>query len=113
VQRSKTHHSWIAAWKDGGLRCAPPTLEEAGRRVAEWLHRERAFALKDLGAMRVENRRPADFVGFRVSRGGLTPGPKALRRLRWRLHRAENLDPKHLAACGRFAACGLRWAIDK
>ena len=53
--------------------------------------------LKEPGAVPVENRRPAVFLGFRVSRGGVGPGPKALRRLRWRLRRGDRIDPEQLA----------------
>jgi hypothetical protein len=49
------------------------------------------------GQTPIENTRPAVFVGFRVSRAGNGPGPKARRRLRWRLRRADADDPEHLA----------------
>lgn len=72
-------------------------LEEARGAIAEWLQGERGLTLKDPGATPIENTRPAVFVGFRVSRGGIGPGPKARRRLRWRLRRGDAVDPEHLA----------------
>ena len=65
--------------------------------IADWLDRERGLTLKHPGAAPLDNRLPAVFLGFRVSRAGLGPGPKAVRRLRRRLRRADHLDPRHLA----------------
>jgi len=39
---------------------------------------------------------PSTFLGFRVSRAGLLPGPKARRRLRQRLRDASVLGPDRL-----------------
>lgn len=75
----------------------PEALVQARDRIADWLAQERGLVLKDPGAAPLDNRIPAIFLGFRVSRGGLGPGPKALRRLRRRLRRADTLDPDHLA----------------
>lgn len=74
-----------------------PALAEAGRAIASWLEDERWLTLKDPGAKPIENTCPAVFVGFRVSRAGIGPGPKARRRLRWRLRQADAFDPEHLA----------------
>jgi RNA-directed DNA polymerase len=72
-------------------------LAQVRERIAGWLMRERGLTLKDPAAEPLDNRLPAVFLGFRISRAGLGPGPKALRRLRRRLHRADDLDPEHLA----------------
>jgi len=73
------------------------TLVRARDMIADWLMRERGLTLKDPVAPPLDNRLPAVFLGFRVSRAGMGPGPKALRRLRRRLRRADDLDPEHLA----------------
>jgi hypothetical protein len=65
--------------------------------IADWLARERGLALKQPAVEPLDNRHPAVFLGFRVSRAGLGPGPKALRRLRRRLRTAPDRDPEHLA----------------
>jgi hypothetical protein len=75
----------------------PNALCEARDRMADWLMRERGLQLKDPLVEPLDNRRPAIFLGFRVSRAGLGPGPKALRRLRRRLRRADDLEPDQLA----------------
>jgi len=75
----------------------PKALVQARDGISDWLARERGLVLKDPDAAPLDNRLPAIFLGFRVSRGGLGPGPKALRRLRRRLRRADTLDPDHLA----------------
>lgn len=75
----------------------PEALVEARERIAEWLAQERGLALKDPVAMPADNRLPTVFLGFRVSRAGLGPGPKALLRLRRRLRQADSLDPDRLA----------------
>ncbi|WP_295586392.1 reverse transcriptase/maturase family protein [uncultured Lamprocystis sp.] len=72
-------------------------LVQARDLIADWLERERGLTLKDPGAPPLDNRLPAVFLGFRISRAGIGPGPKALRRLRRRLRRADDLDPEHLA----------------
>jgi RNA-directed DNA polymerase len=76
---------------------APHALCEARDRVADWLARERGLLLKDPLVVPSDNRRPGIFLGFRVSRAGLGPGPKALRRLRRQLRRADDLEPDQLA----------------
>ncbi|AUB80385.1 hypothetical protein [Candidatus Thiodictyon syntrophicum] len=65
--------------------------------IADWLECERGLRLKDPGAEPLDNRLPAVFLGFRISRAGMGPGPKAVRRLRRRLRQADGLDPAHLA----------------
>ena len=75
----------------------PEALTEARERIGDWLAEERGLVLKDPAAEPLDNRQPGVFLGFRVSRGGLGPGPKALRRLRRRLRQADTLDPDRLA----------------
>jgi RNA-directed DNA polymerase len=72
-------------------------LAEARERIGDWLARERGLALKDPLVKPLDNRLPAVFLGFRVSRAGVGPGPKALHRLRRRLRAADDLDPEQLA----------------
>ncbi len=66
-------------------------------RLIDWLAAERGLRLKDPAARPLDNRLPTVLLGFRVSRAGLGPGPKALRRLRWRLRLTDPDDPDHLA----------------
>jgi retron-type reverse transcriptase len=73
------------------------TLVQARDLIADWLMRKRGLTLKDPVAPPLDNRLPSVFLGFRISRAGMGPGPKALRRLRRRLRRADDLDPEHLA----------------
>ena len=61
------------------------------------LGQERGLHLKDPAAMPVDKRLPGIFLGFRISPGGLGPGPKAPRRLRRRLRHTDGIDPDHLA----------------
>jgi retron-type reverse transcriptase len=72
-------------------------LLQARDLIADWLERERGLTLKHPQAPPLDNRLPAVFLGFRISRAGIGPGPKALRRLRRRLRRADDLDPEQLA----------------
>ncbi len=60
-------------------------LSEARDSITEWLAGERGLALKQPKKEPLDNRLPAIFLGFRVSRVGLGPGPKSLKRLRRRL----------------------------
>ncbi len=71
-------------------------LAEAREAIADWLRSERKLELKPgCGAVQ-PTAQPSTFLGFRVSRAGLLPGPKAKRRLRQRLREAEALGPDRL-----------------
>jgi RNA-directed DNA polymerase len=77
------------------------SLYAARNRIAEWLARERGLLLKDPAARPLDNRLPTVFLGFRISRAGVGPGPKALRRLERKLPKfvdegADALSPDHL-----------------
>ncbi len=72
-------------------------LRQTTELVAEWLAGQRRLILKDPDARPVSNRRPAVFLGFRLSRAGIGPGPKARARLRQRLRRITGGDGEHLA----------------
>jgi hypothetical protein len=72
-------------------------LVQARELIADWLGQERGLTLKHPFAEPLDNRLPTVFLGFRISRAGIGPGPKALRRLRRRLRRADDMDPAHLA----------------
>ena len=63
-------------------------LLDATTSIREWLVSQRHLLLKDPEAQPLCNRRPAVFLGFRLSRAGIGPGPKARKRLRRRLRRA-------------------------
>jgi RNA-directed DNA polymerase len=68
-------------------------LAEAHVAVREWLKSERRLELKPRGAVEPTTQ-PATFLGFRIRRAGVLPGPKARRRLRERLDNvgASDLD---------------------
>jgi hypothetical protein len=72
-------------------------LESCRADIADWLARERGLQLKDPAAPILPNTQPATFLGFRVSRAGVLPGPKMKRRLRVRLAGADALAPGRLA----------------
>jgi RNA-directed DNA polymerase len=75
----------------------PETLDVCRARIIDWLDIERGLRLKVADAPALDNRQPGVFLGFRISRGGIGPGPKALKRLRRRLRRGDDLNPAHLA----------------
>lgn len=72
-------------------------LESCRADIAEWLGRERGLRLKDPAARVLPNTQPATFLGFRVSRAGVLPGPKMKRRLQVRLAGADASAPGRLA----------------
>ena len=87
-------------------------LEEAREAIREWLQRERHLQLNPrhdavepteqpstTGAPSASTptAQPGTFLGYRVSRSGLLPGPKAKRRLRQRLRQIDALGPERLA----------------
>jgi len=72
-------------------------LESCRADIADWLARERGLRLKDPEAPILPNTQPATFLGFRVSRTGVLPGPKMKRRLRVRLAGADALAAGRLA----------------
>jgi len=72
-------------------------LEEAREAIAQWLLAERKLALKRTHDQVHATAEPSTFLGYRVSRAGLLPGPKAKLRLRQRLRQADVLGPERLA----------------
>jgi len=65
--------------------------------VREWLVRERGLHLGRKRWEVFDTREPTRFVGYRVSRAGLAPGPKVKRRLKKRLRAAAERGPDSLA----------------
>ena len=74
----------------------PYALAEAQAAISEWLRNERKLELKPTAGAVQPTTQPSTFLGFRVSRAGLLPGPKARRRLRQRLRDASVLGPDRL-----------------
>jgi hypothetical protein len=72
-------------------------LEDWREVIREWLWRERRLTLKPKRQAVQPTTQPATYLGFRVSRAGLMPGPKAKRRLKQRLRNADVLGPDRLA----------------
>jgi hypothetical protein len=67
--------------------------------IREWLWQERRLTLKPKRQAVQSTTQPATYLGFRISRAGLMPGPKAKRRLKQRLRNADLLGPGRLARC--------------
>ncbi len=65
--------------------------------VGEWLLRERGLQLGRKRWEVFDTREPTRFVGYRVSRAGLAPGPKVKRRLKKRLRASAERGPESLA----------------
>lgn len=74
-----------------------PALVEAREAIREWLQSERKLELKPRHDAVQPTAQPSTFLGYRVSRSGLLPGPKAKRRLRQRLRQVDALGPDRLA----------------
>jgi RNA-directed DNA polymerase len=72
-------------------------LEEAREAIREWLWRERHLELNPRHDSVEPTAQPGTFLGYRVSRSGLLPGPKAKRRLRQRLRQVDALGLERLA----------------
>lgn len=71
-------------------------LEEAREAIREWLRRERQLEFNPRHQTVQPTTQPSTYLGFRVSRSGLLPGPKAKRRLKQRLRDAEALGTDRL-----------------
>ncbi|MCP4657709.1 MAG: hypothetical protein GY856_20065 [bacterium] len=72
-------------------------LEDAREAMREWLRRERRLELKRRRDHVEPTSQPGTYLGFRVSRSGVLPGPKAKRRLKRRLREADSLGIDRLA----------------
>ncbi len=72
-------------------------LEQAAVFIGEWLWQERGLRLKHSNAQVQPTRSPSTFLGFRISRSGIAPGPKAKRRLKQRLRQADAMGGDRLA----------------
>lgn len=75
----------------------PIALGEAQVAIREWLRAERRLELKRGGGIVEPTTSPATFLGVRVSRAGVLPGPKAKRRLKETLQQADSLGVERLA----------------
>jgi hypothetical protein len=74
----------------------PDRLEAIRGRVSQWLGQERRLRLKDPDAPVRSTRERSTFLGFRVSRAGVGLGPKARRRLKRALARADAMGTRRL-----------------
>ncbi len=72
-------------------------LEDAREAIRGWLWTERGLALKRRRDTVQPTSQPGTFLGFRVSRSGVAPGPKAKRRLKQRLLNVDATGADHLA----------------
>jgi hypothetical protein len=71
-------------------------LEDHREAIREWLRGERRLELKRRRDGVRPTTQPSTFLGFRVSRAGVLPGPKAKRRLRRRLKNVETTGTEKL-----------------
>jgi hypothetical protein len=71
-------------------------LEDAREAIREWLWTKRRLTLNPRRLAVQPTAQPSTYLGFRVSRSGLLPGPKAKRRLKQRLRDAEALGTDRL-----------------
>ncbi len=72
-------------------------LEDAREAIRDWLRTERGLRLKRRRDAVQPTSQPGTFLGFRVSRAGVAPGPKAKRRLKERLLDVDATGADHLA----------------
>lgn len=79
-------------------------------RLAGWLARERGLELKHPDALPERTDGRLDYLGYRVTRAGVTLGPKARERLPARLGAASG-DPDRLRAC--VTAYGAAWSFAR
>ena len=71
-------------------------LVRARDAMSAWLADERKLALNAARGEIVTTAQPSCYLGYRISRAGILPGPKAKRRLRARLHERQALDPRRV-----------------
>lgn len=69
-------------------------LEDQRERLRAWLWRQRRLMLRRGRDAAIVNTQPATYLGYRISRAGVLPGPKAKRRLKQMLR--DEHDPNAL-----------------
>jgi hypothetical protein len=77
----------------------PAYLEDAREAIRSWLREQRRLELKSRRDGVQPTAQPSTYLGFRVSRAGVLPGPKAKRRLRQRLAAADSMQGETLQRC--------------
>lgn len=75
------------------------TLLWARDAIGEWLERERGLSLNRKRWAVLPTTEPSRFMGYRVSRSGVIPGPKVRRRARRRIQEAAARGESALARC--------------
>lgn len=73
-----------------------PQLERAREQVRGWLATERGLSLNAKRGVVQANQDAGIFLGFRVDRGGVSPGPKMRERLRVKVAAAARCGPEAL-----------------
>jgi hypothetical protein len=74
-------------------------LENAREAIRDWLRQERHLELKARRDGVQPAAQPGTWLGFRVSRAGVLPGPKAKRRIKQRLATADAMSGESLERC--------------
>jgi RNA-directed DNA polymerase len=76
-----------------------PSLQQARESIRSWLREERRLDLKARRDGVQPTTQPSTYLGFRVSRAGVLPGPKAKMRLKQRLAAADSMKGETLQRC--------------
>ena len=76
-------------------------LLEAGEAIGQWLEKERGLALNPKHGQVRPARKPATFLGYRVSRAGICPARKLRRRFKQRVRAAARKGDEALERCLR------------
>ncbi|MCB9761048.1 MAG: hypothetical protein H6739_14510 [Alphaproteobacteria bacterium] len=79
-------------------------LEHHREAIRSWLHSHRGLALNPKHQQVQPAHQPTTFLGYRISRAGLTPGRAMRRRLRWKVVQAAQKDTQALERCLRSYA---------
>ncbi len=92
VKRTLKVESWQRYMDDGTLFGDDRSqLEDHREAIREWLRVHRRLELKKRRDGVQPTTQPSTYLGYRVSRSGLAPGPKAKRRLKRRLANVDAL----------------------
>ena len=97
VKRTLKIPGYLRYMDDFSLFCDDRAQLLAARTaIVDWLLRERGLTMGRKRWEVFDTREPSRFVGYRVSRGGIAPGPKVKRRMKKRLRAAAARGPEAL-----------------
>ncbi len=97
VKRQLKIHAYLRFMDDVSLFSDDPEqLIECRETIAGWLQEQRRLTLNPKRWQVLPTAQPSIFLGYRVSRAGLIPGRKLMRRMRKRLRALRDQDPERL-----------------